>query len=200
MIFAAAPSAAQVSIEVPPTESVVGVSQADWSKSWWQWAGSFNSDESPIADQTGENCHRKQQGAVWFLAGTYGTRRTIRTCRVPRGKYLFFPLINYVVMPRDDGLSCASAVSTAKSITDYPTLLVLELNGHRLDGLVKYRQATKECFDMGALANPRYSIFPSAANGYYVMLRPLTPGRHILNFGGVLPNMLQAVTYTLIVE
>ena len=32
------------------------------------------------------------------------------------------------------------------------------------------------------------------------MLRPLAPGRHTLNFGGVLPSMLQAVTYTLIVE
>ena len=43
-------------------------------------------------------------------------------------------------------------------------------------------------------------VYPSAANGYYVMLRPLPPGRHTLNFGGVLPSMLQAVTYTLIVE
>lgn len=38
-----------------------------------------------------------QSSEVWFLAGTYGTPRTIRTCRVPRDKYLFFPLINYVV-------------------------------------------------------------------------------------------------------
>ena len=42
--------------------------------------------------------------------------------------------------------------------------------------------------------------FPSAANGYYVMLRPLDPGTHTLNFGGVLPGMMQAITYTLHVE
>jgi hypothetical protein len=143
----------------------------------------------------------KQKGPVWFLAGTYEIRRTVRTCRVPRGKYLFFPLINYVVMPRTAaGVSCASAVQTAKSMTDEPSSLILELDGRRLDNLTKYRQATKECFDMGVLANPRYSIFPSAANGYYVMLRPLSAGKHELNFGGVLPSMLQAVTYTLIVE
>ena len=34
----------------------------------------------------------------------------------------------------------------------------------------------------------------------YVMLRPLAPGRHTLNLGGVLPSMTRAVTYTLIVK
>jgi hypothetical protein len=53
---------------------------------------------------------------------------------------------------------------------------------------------------MGALAVPKYRVFPSAANGYYVILQPLSPGRHVLNFGGRLPEMSQAVTYTLIVE
>lgn len=53
---------------------------------------------------------------------------------------------------------------------------------------------------MGAFAEPKYRVFPSAANGYYVMLRPLSPGEHVLNFGGMLPTMSQAVTYTLLVE
>jgi len=42
--------------------------------------------------------------------------------------------------------------------------------------------------------------FPAASNGYYVMLKPLPRGRHTVNFGGALPNMSQAVSYTLIVE
>src|SRR5437762_1456121 len=86
-------------IAVPPGERVADTSQADWSKAWWQWAGSFDRADSPVADRTGTSCHLKQSGPVWFLAGTYGTRRTIRTCTIPRDKYLFFPLINYVVMP-----------------------------------------------------------------------------------------------------
>jgi hypothetical protein len=77
---------------------------------------------------------------------------------------------------------------------------VLDVDGQRIEGLSKYRQTTTECFDMGALAVPKYRVFPSAANGYYVILQPLSPGRHVLNFGGRLPEMSQAVTYTLIVE
>jgi hypothetical protein len=32
------------------------------------------------------------------------------------------------------------------------------------------------------------------------MRRPLSPGKHILNFGGALPGMSQAITHTLFVE
>jgi len=197
-------SVAHSEITVPPAETVANMSQAEWSKAWWQWAGSFEASDSPIADRTGVHCHLKQQGPVWFLAGTYGTARTARRCTIPRDKYVFFPLINYVVMPTSVQASCssccASFAATAKSITDHPSHLVLDLDGHRIESLARYRQATTECFDMAALADQRYRVFPSTANGYYVMLRPLTPGKHVLNFGGVLPRMSQAVTYTLIVE
>jgi hypothetical protein len=198
------PGIAQTNIAVPPAEAVANLSQAEWSKAWWQWAGSFDHADSPIADRTGENCHLKQNGPVWFLAGTYGTQRTVRTCTVSRDKYVFFPIINYVVMPGSKAAACpeccASFIESAKSITDQPSFLVLELDGRRIEGLERYRQVTKECFDMGVLAVPKFQIFPSAANGYYVMLRPLSPGKHVLNFGGSLPGMSQAVTYTLIVK
>lgn len=186
---------------VPPTKSVEGHSQTEWSRAWWQWAGSFEWNDSPVADKTGALCANKQNGPVWFLAGTYGTHRTIRTCKVPRGKYLFFPLINYVVMPPvDRKVNCMAVTTTAASKTDDPYALILEVDGIRVRNLTAYRQATKKCFDMGIFSEPRTHIFPSAANGYYVMLKPLSPGRHVLNFGGALPSMLQSVTYTLEVE
>ena len=183
-----------------PGEIVAGQTQAEWSRAWWQWAGSFDRNDSPVADRTGELCHRKQSGPVWFLAGTYGTRRTERTCTVPSGKYLFFPLINYVVMPRADGsTNCMSVMSSAAAMTDRVSSLIVDLDGQRLSDLTTFRQVTT-CFDMGALSEPNTRVYPSAANGYYVMLKPLRPGTHTLNFGGVLPSMVQAVTYTLKVE
>jgi len=188
-------------LTVPPMDPIAGRSQAEWSRAWWQWAGSFDRNESPIADRSGALCGSKQKGPVWFLAGTYGTRRTIRTCTVPRGMYLFFPLVNYVVMPPvDKRINCMAVMTQAALRTDEPSMLILEVDGVRVRNLARYRQATKKCFDMGALAAPKVRVFPSAANGYYVMLKPLSPGKHILNFGGALPSMLQAVTYTLEVK
>jgi hypothetical protein len=184
---------------VPSSEKIAGHSQADWSRTWWQWAESFADYESPIADKKGSRCQLKQTGAVWFLAGTYGTRRTIRTCTVPAGKYLFFPLINYVVFPRSGySLTCAQATDTAADVTEDVSSLVLDVDGKVFKNLEAHRQPTKGCFDLAAQAGG--GMTPAAANGYYIMLRPLSRGTHTLNFGGILPGMSQAVTYTLHVE
>jgi hypothetical protein len=185
-----------------PTERVSGQSQAEWSKQWWEWAGSFTQSQSPIADTTGDKCHLKQHGPVWFLAGTYGTRRTVRTCKVPAGRYLFFPLINYVYVVADRSAppTCAVVTANAMRATDNPDMLILTVDGVEAKQLTQHRQASPSCFNLGARAEPPFTAFPAAANGYYVMLRPLPRGEHELNFGGVLPNMQQAVTYRLIVE
>src|SRR3954470_4827804 len=115
---------------VPPEESVAGLRQDEWSREWWQWAGSFSGDASPIADRAGRLCHSKQSGAVFFLAGTYGTQRTVRKCTVPAGTYLFFPLINYVTYPGyKNSLDCDQAKHNTTAATDHPSALVLELNG-----------------------------------------------------------------------
>ena len=195
--FAAEPAGPVVL--VPPAEKIAGRTQADWSRSWWQWAAQFDDDESPVADNTGRNCHLGQQGEVWFLAGTYGSQRTIRKCTVPAGKYLFFPLINYVVYPREGySLSCGMAMNSASRQTNEVSSLVLELDGKLYKNLEAHRQWTRQCFDLDELSGG--GLEPAAANGYYIMLRPLSRGTHTLNFGGILPDMSQAVTYTLRVE
>jgi hypothetical protein len=182
-------------------QTVAGKSQEEWSAAWWQWAASFDDDDSPVADRTGRMCGSKQSGSVWFLAGTYGTARTTRTCTVPAGKHLFFPLINYVVFPREGSQpSCGAVMRDAAEMTNDVSALVLDVDGKRFGSLVQYRLVTKRCFDLGARSEPPEKIFPAAGNGYYVMLKPLTKGKHVINFGGVLPGMAQAVTYTLLVE
>lgn len=200
LLLLPAPVVAQGSYLLSPDALVANRSQEDWSRVWWQWAASFEQAESPVADETGERCGAHQSGDVWFLAGTYGTKRTIRTCRVPRDTHLFFPLINYVVMPNRAPVSCEAVTNTAARMTDAASNLVLKIDGERHGDLSRHRQATRECFDIGVLVTPPVRMYPAAANGYYAMLRPLPPGTHVIDFGGILPSMAQAVTYTLIVE
>jgi len=186
---------------VAPGTSVEGSSQADWSKLWWQWAASFGRGDNPVADGTGEMCHLKQSGKVWFLAGTYSQEKTVRTCRVPKNQFLFFPLINTVVVPNGETeLTCDQARKTAQDNTANPAALRLEIDGRKVKDLKKHRQATVECFDAGTNRRPAQKIFPAAANGYYVMLKPLAPGKHTINFGGQFANATQDIEYTLIVE
>jgi hypothetical protein len=63
---------------------------------WWQWALSIPVFENPLLDQTGEKCMVGQRGPVWFLVGNFGGGDTTRSCSIPEGKRLFFPVINSV--------------------------------------------------------------------------------------------------------
>lgn len=196
LLALAQPAAAQTAPLIPPTKPVAGASQEEWSKRWWRWALSFDDEDSPVADRDGRLCAEGQSGPVWFLAGTYGTARTVRSCRVPAGKTLFFPLINYVTFEPDDAdESCASLKRRAAELTPAPDALVLEVNGKRFSGLAAHRQATRRCF---RIADDDDTL--AAGNGFYVALGPLKKGRYTLNFGGILPGMSQAVTYTLDVD
>ena len=106
----------------PPTSA----SQA--MQAWWLWAGSFGRSDSPVQDSTGARCAARR--ARSGLAGTTGT---LRSCTVPSGKYLFFPLINYVVMQRPGSLArCADLMGEAADTTDDVSALLLDLDGIRL--------------------------------------------------------------------
>ena len=186
---------------VPPNELITQRSQLEWSVLWWKWAASFQREDSPVADRSGVHCASKQGASVWFLAGTYGTKRTVRSCTVPEGKYLFIPLINYIVTPsRNSSVRCLGVTAEAARMTDPVSALILEVDGKRFDGLERHRQATVDCFDLGDYNTIASTSGPAASNGYFVMLRPLPRGKHVINFGGALPSMLQAVTYNLTVE
>ncbi|RTL44360.1 MAG: hypothetical protein EKK53_07020 [Burkholderiales bacterium] len=186
----AGPAKAQL---IPPAKAIAGASQEEWSRRWWHWALSFDDEDSPVLDPDGRLCGAGQSGPVWFLAGSYGSQRTVRTCRLPAGKTLFFPLVNVIAVPPDDEReACASLMLRAEDQTESPGALVLEMNGRRFNGLEAHRQATRGCF----LVSPEDDA-PAAANGYYVAFGPLKAGRYTLNFGGILPGLSQAVTYTL---
>ena len=186
----ALPAQAQL---VPPGRAIAGATQEEWSKRWWHWALSFDEDSSPVADDDGSRCAQGQSGPVWFLAGTYEARRVTRSCRVPAGKTLFFPLVNFIAFPpEDEREACASLMLRAEEETDAPAALVLDVNGKRFQALDAHRQATRGCF----LVAPQDDA-PAAGNGYYAAFGPLKAGRYTLNFGGILPSLQQAVTYTL---
>src|SRR4051794_6421772 len=73
-----------------------GQTYSQWAAEWWQWAFETPASVNPVLDLTGEHCAEGQMDHVWFLAGTFGTvpASVVRTCTIPTGTALFFPLIN----------------------------------------------------------------------------------------------------------
>ena len=138
---------------------------------------------------------------MWFLAGTYGSAPAKRTCHVPAGKHLFFPLINYIVMPRMGALPCDDAIATAHAVTDQAMGLFVELDGRAMDRLGEHRVASPAgCFNIAERIPGAPKMYPSASDGYWMDIAPLQKGTHTLRFGGALPSLRQELVYTLIVE
>ena len=60
---------------------------------WWQWALEIPEPRNPLIDAN--PCNVNQHGYFFFLAGTLGGDPVERTCTIPKGKAIFFPVYNY---------------------------------------------------------------------------------------------------------
>jgi hypothetical protein len=178
---------------LPPSSHAFGTTYSDLAGAWWNWALQSPEEENPILDDTGEDGARGQSGKVWFLAGTFGGSAE-RTLTVPAGKALFFPLVNSVFWVPDDGPNEAAVRALAAADIDATTVLECTVDGVALNGLFFYRAASPE--GGFVLHIPEGSIlhqwgynfgdrYPAVADGYWLLLAPLSAGKHEISFHAV---------------
>lgn len=176
------------------------------AKEWTQWAlGQPHSISSPIADATGEHCDVDQSGKVWYLAGTFGGP-VERSCTIPHNRLLFFPLLNlWGINPGTSIDDEAAQVDFIDFFVGYfaenreaTCSLTLRLDGEDLlgDDLEELDELlyvdVLEPFEVDINADNWASEFgleggvtPTLTDGHFALLRPLDPGTHVLEFGGV---------------
>lgn len=195
-----------------PNFKLEGRSAADLSADWWKWAMSSPDEISPVRDNSGAHCDTGQRGNVWFLAGGFGTNLIRRSCVIPEGKYIFFPIINMAYWPREEnnGYTCKQAIKNAAVNNETAIDLFVELDGVVVKEPKKFRARTKKCFDIydwiPTIEKP-YNAYPSASDGYWILLSPLAVGKHTVRFGGQYNNTtsaygrnLQDIDYQITVE
>lgn len=199
------------SLVVLPDQTVAGQTLPDYANFWWQWALSMPDRESAIVDTTGAFCGNGQSGPVWFLAGGYGSSKIRRACTIPADRHLFFPIINVVqnLFPATLADCQAIRAEAARNNDTYVYLKVL-LDGEALTEPQRFRIASADCFDPFARTPadaqaPRDAL--AATDGYWIMLRPLPPGPHLLEFRAFYTNpdealgdMVQNIAYDLTVS
>ncbi len=206
---------------LPPGPRYFGRTYAEWSVQWWRWAFSQGATHNALTDLTGADCGSSQSGPVFFLAGSPSTAAITRNCNVPPGKGLFFPIINVeesrVEYVRDGndmtGGTYADWLALVSGVVNTTYLTEVEIDGRPVQPanavLTRYRTQTP--------ANPvptaniavgnAWGITPGptefAADGYYVMVAPLSAGRHTIHFRGAFmffgTLFTNEVTYNLMV-
>lgn len=157
------------------SKTVSGESLNDLSIRWWQWVTNAPDELDPLADDTGEHCNYDQTGDVFFLAPSYSFDKVIRSCNIPKDKYIFFPVISLMRWDTGDGLSCDDLKKEVNTAINSAQDMLVELDGQKLDGS---RAATGDCFTIPG-DEDHY-----ASDGYWVLLNPLSEGEHQLHFKG----------------
>jgi hypothetical protein len=166
-----------------------------WSVAWWHWATAFAPGVNPVLDTDGTYATQGQSGPVFFLAGTFGGT-AVRNVSVRRGTYLFLPLANSewdTVPGFSNPLNLPDPLSVAdiRKITSYFVTgdrLSCEIDGKPVRNLTSYRvRSPVFSFNM----NPDFATFggypapyvrTAVSDGYWLMLKPLSVGRHVIHF------------------
>jgi hypothetical protein len=171
------------------TEKIGDKTYAEWAVAWWQWGIGTPKDKNPIADKTGEHAGVGQSGPVWFLAGTFGGKGE-RKCSVPAGKALFFPVVNQASGSHPDRFDEKKSTAFAKEVMDSAEDLEVTVDGKALKDVNKYRVQTP-VFHLDGPEKEEDGVNPGAAgphkmisDGYWIMLKPLPAGEHVVHFKG----------------
>ena len=170
-------------------------SARDLGAQWWQWVNSMPRTVNPVLDEDGKDCVVGQRGDVWFLGGNFSNSpRIARTCSVPEGKALFFPVVNnfFVNTPNTCGqgpesLGVKAMRAFNASVIDTATILSVTLDGTAVENI---RRVRSRVFEISLPQDNLYDSteFPCAAGvyspvvdeGYYAHIEPPNPGSHEL--------------------
>ncbi len=180
-------------------------------------------DRYPLTDMTGQFCAERQVGKVWFLGGVYQGTTATRNCSIPAGKAIFFPLINnsYSAFLNDlpESTRTEEFVRGAGSCS-VPAEISVWIDGIKVPRPTRYftgpggSQSPIYNAQMGPNNIGQYSpdpasgaryakdlaLVPSAEQGYYLFVYPLSVGAHKLRWiatGCYAADALQDVTYHL---
>lgn len=180
------------------------LSYEEWVIKWWQRMFSIPVESNPANDETGKNCAQMQSGPVWFLAGTVVSSTVIRECTLPAGKAVLVPIIN------TERSTAEMRGAIDSQLTEFATNDINQVN--RLDAIIDgvkildfktYRIRTLP-FHATISNNNFMQLAPGhtrmVSDGFWILLKPLSVGKHTVHFIGMDPNLQLDVTYNLSVR
>jgi hypothetical protein len=187
-----------------------GQTYGQWSARWWQYG--FSVPGSTSVKDVFDGCPAEPSSQMWFLVGTIGgPGQTIRSCTVPTGRAIMFPVLNVEwsafeadttpgsclvpASPSGDSDPALQACATAQAnhALDSDATLTATVDNVPLQNLTNYR-AVSQPFDFtSAPLNPLGVCQPQGCNsravadGFWIILTPLSPGTHTIQFTANIP-------------
>jgi len=169
---------------------------------------------NPLFDATGEAAGNGQPQGVplFFLGGAmfaidqFGNPigpvpgPVSRTITIPAGKFLFFPVANVefdnVGVPEDQWSTVSQLQAGAAGYADGFRAMRCSVDGRAVGDIQKHRLAYAPFAYTLPAEDNIYQLFgldvtgeqyPAASDGYWLLLRPLSPGAHTIEFANTTP-------------
>ncbi len=195
------------SIDSSPYE----LSYGQWTVKWWLWFLATPKSTNPVLDMSGEYASVNQPPCdVWFLSGKLADEdRNVpnRVCSIPRGRSILFPVINCEANPLEYPELKTKQLLMDHVTTDENTILekVCFLDGMPVP--VKRVNSDPPIFEVTITEDNVCGIKARGntiayGDGYWVFLKPLSTGDHLLSFRGSCENgrLRSGANYRLIVQ
>jgi hypothetical protein len=184
-----------------------GLTYAQWLTKWWQWSLAFPVNADP--ENNTADFSANQSGPVWFLPAPLGGGTATRTGTVPEGLALFVPVLTFEAdntdCPTNTDYTVAQLAAEAQGGWNFVTETSCTVDGVAVTGMqdptnsnylvltppFSYTLASHD----NVLANyPGFveetffpngtTVYPTVAEGVYVMIYPLSVGHHTVRITG----------------
>jgi hypothetical protein len=180
------------------SSSYAGLTYGQWTVKWWKWAISNPADRNPVVDNSGRYAATNQPTDIWFLAGILADEKKERKypkreCTIPSGRPVLIPILNcetdsieYPELKHDDELleHLSNQVESIERKECY-------INGQQI--IPQRVQSDPLIFDI--YVHPDFDQkhhkggdSRAAADGYWVLLKPLPTGKYSIRFEGSCEN------------
>lgn len=190
-----------------PSQPQYGKTYAEWAAEWATYTYRVAPPEcaNPFVDESGKDCQMYQdpESPVFFLVGVFGGVARRSACPVPKGKALFFPIVNSMadnVGVSPDSVKSETALSNhvrhGAEATD-ANQMRLSVDGHSISHLERGLVRTAR-YEVSLMANANVFAcsgvegiegdFPGYVAGHWALLPPLSSGEHSIEFGARIKN------------
>lgn len=188
----------------PPTAKPYGKSYSQWTAQWWKWALARPLAGHPFNDP-GFRCNSAsngQGGPVWFLASAQInptppnpwlppelSSLVQRSCTIPANTSILLGIANGECSSLEGSPTEKDQRSCAKFQADHvvKSSLICMIDGQMVKDLQAFRFASPQFVFRAPtpwIFGETGGVGKAVADGYFVMLKPLSKGTHTLSCGG----------------
>jgi len=184
---------------IPPQAHFRGKTYPEWVVSFWQWALALPVEGHPfLGCPTDLAALQTGNGNVWYWSAPVGVDHNVQCdATIPTGTALFLPTLvvesSSLEAPPFGATSPTDQRAIVQNFANHIASVFVTIDGVPVRDLQpRYRFLTPQ-FHFTA---PTPWIFgddthpggngTSTADGYYVMIPPLSPGKHSIHYGGLI--------------